>query len=208
MSDLATESLKSQLDIVDVIGQYVRLKKQGAGERFVGLCPFHSEKTPSFGVNSARQYYKCFGCDAAGDVFDFVQQIEGVSFLEAKKRLAEQAGITLVRSRSNYPRIAEADRTQAELFRVGFCWQCERYLEALKELWALDEEAVPPPAIRNFTCLLERVRSYSTGRLVEFKRKLQRSRPCFVSECIAEVEQAHRMIAALVNNVARIQEAA
>ncbi len=70
------EQLKSQLNIVDVVGQYVRLKRSGAGPRYVGLCPFHSEKTPSFGVHSTLQFYKCFGCDAGGDVFKFVMEIE------------------------------------------------------------------------------------------------------------------------------------
>ncbi|HEY7305506.1 MAG TPA: DNA primase [Bryobacteraceae bacterium] len=89
------EHLKSQLDIVDVVGQYVRLKRQGSGQRFVGLCPFHSEKTPSFGVHSALQYYKCFGCDAAGDVFKFVQQMESLTFPETLKLLAERYGIPM-----------------------------------------------------------------------------------------------------------------
>ncbi|MBV9611830.1 MAG: DNA primase, partial [Acidobacteriaceae bacterium] len=74
------EQLKSQLNIVEVVGQYVRLKRQGAGQRYVGLCPFHSEKTPSFGVHSTLQLYKCFGCDAGGDVFKFVQEIESLTF--------------------------------------------------------------------------------------------------------------------------------
>lgn len=89
------EQLKNQLDIVEVVGQYVRLKRQGAGTRYVGLCPFHSEKTPSFGVHSVLQYYKCFGCDAAGDVFNFVQQIESLTFPETLKLLAERYGIPM-----------------------------------------------------------------------------------------------------------------
>ncbi len=105
------EQLKSQLDIVEVIGQYVRLKRQGAGQRFVGLCPFHSEKTPSFGVHSTLQYYKCFGCDAAGDVFKFVQQIESLTFPETLKLLAERYGIPMPeRQRSDDP---EAQRRSA-----------------------------------------------------------------------------------------------
>ncbi len=88
------EQLKTQLDIVEVVGQYVRLKRQG-GARYVGLCPFHSEKTPSFGVHSTLQYYKCFGCDAGGDVFKFVQQIESLTFPETLKLLAERYGIPL-----------------------------------------------------------------------------------------------------------------
>jgi len=90
-----SDQLKSQLNIVDVVGQYVRLKRQGSGPRYVGLCPFHSEKTPSFGVHSTLGYYKCFGCDAAGDVFKFVQQIEGLTFPETLKTLAERYGIPM-----------------------------------------------------------------------------------------------------------------
>jgi DNA primase len=89
------EQLKSQLNIVDVVGQYVRLKRQGAGPRYVGLCPFHSERTPSFGVHSVLQYYKCFGCDAAGDVFKFVQTLENLTFPETLRTLAERYGIPM-----------------------------------------------------------------------------------------------------------------
>ncbi|MGA8028903.1 MAG: CHC2 zinc finger domain-containing protein, partial [Bryobacteraceae bacterium] len=73
------EQLKSQLNIVDVIGQYLPLKRSGAG-RYVGLCPFHSEKTPSFNVHGALQFYKCFGCDAGGDVFQFVMEMDKLTF--------------------------------------------------------------------------------------------------------------------------------
>jgi DNA primase len=105
------EQLKNQLNIVDVVGQYVRLKRQGGGSRYVGLCPFHSEKTPSFGVHSVLQYYKCFGCDAAGDVFKFVQEIESLTFPETLKLLAERYGIPMPeRQRSDDP---EAQRRAA-----------------------------------------------------------------------------------------------
>jgi DNA primase len=89
------QQLKSQLNIVDVVGQYVRLKRQGSGVRYVGLCPFHTEKTPSFNVNGALGFYKCFGCDAAGDVFKFVQEIESLTFPEVLKTLAERYGIPM-----------------------------------------------------------------------------------------------------------------
>lgn len=89
------EQLKSQLNIVDVVGQYVRLKRQGAGPRYVGLCPFHSEKTPSFGVHGTLQIYKCFGCDASGDVFKFVMEHDGLTFPETLKLLAERYGIPM-----------------------------------------------------------------------------------------------------------------
>ena len=86
------EQLKSQLDIVDVVRQYVSLKRQGSGRRWKGLCPFHSEKTPSFNVDGGHQYYKCFGCDNGGDVFSFVQQMESLTFPETLRLLAERYG--------------------------------------------------------------------------------------------------------------------
>jgi len=89
------DQLKSSVDIVAVVGEYVRLKKAGASPRWVGLCPFHTEKSPSFGVHSTRQFYKCFGCGAAGDVLKFVMEIEGLSFYEALKALAERHGIPM-----------------------------------------------------------------------------------------------------------------
>jgi DNA primase len=87
------EQLKSSIDIVDVVGQYVRLRK--AGTRFKGLCPFHTEKTPSFGVHAAHQFYKCFGCGASGDAIKFVMEIEGLTFYEALKLLAGRYGIPM-----------------------------------------------------------------------------------------------------------------
>ena len=85
--------VKAKTDIVSVIGEYVDLKK--AGRNFKGNCPFHSEKTPSFIVSPELQMYKCFGCSAAGDVFTFLQEYEGLEFGEALQQLAERAGVKL-----------------------------------------------------------------------------------------------------------------
>jgi DNA primase len=93
------EHLKSSIDIVHVVGEYVRLKRQGAGPRYSGLCPFHSEKTASFSVHSTHQFYKCFGCGAGGDVIKFVMEIERFTFWEAVKYLAERNGIPLPQRR-------------------------------------------------------------------------------------------------------------
>jgi DNA primase len=87
------DQLKSSVSIVDVIGEVVRLKKSGT--RYTGLCPFHSEKTPSFSVNPQHQFYKCFGCNEGGDVVSFVMKHEGLSFYEALKSLAERYGIPM-----------------------------------------------------------------------------------------------------------------
>jgi DNA primase len=89
------DQVKSQVDIVKTIGEYVRLKRSGAAGRYLGLCPFHQEKTPSFSVNQARQFYKCFGCGKGGDVFSFLQEIEGLTFFEALKTIAERNGIAI-----------------------------------------------------------------------------------------------------------------
>ena len=89
------DQLKSQLNIVDVIQQYVPLKRQGSGTRYLGLCPFHSENTPSFNVNATLGFYKCFGCEAAGDVLKFVQERENLTFPETLKLLAERYGIPM-----------------------------------------------------------------------------------------------------------------
>lgn len=87
------EEIRKSLDIVDVIGDYVQLSKQG--KEFVGLCPFHSEKSPSFSVNPEKQLYHCFGCGAGGNIFTFLMEIEGMSFAEAADRLADRAKIDL-----------------------------------------------------------------------------------------------------------------
>ena len=89
--------IKNKIDVVDLISGYVPLKK--AGRNFRGLCPFHSEKTPSFMVSQELQIFKCFGCGQAGDVFAFTQKIEGVEFPEALEKLAEKAGVTLQKTR-------------------------------------------------------------------------------------------------------------
>jgi DNA primase len=89
------EQLKAQLNIVDVISQYVPLKRQGSGARYVGLCPFHSENTPSFSVNGTLGFYFCFGCQAKGDVFKFIQERESLTFPETLKLLAERYGIPM-----------------------------------------------------------------------------------------------------------------
>ncbi len=93
MSDFA-QSVKQQADIVKVIEGYIRLRKAGA-QNYVGLCPFHKEKSPSFNVQAVKQFYYCFGCQASGDVFSFVSKIENVTFPEAVRMVAQKAGIPL-----------------------------------------------------------------------------------------------------------------
>ncbi len=93
--DSFVEHLKSSIDIVNVIGDYVRLKRVGSTGRYTGLCPFHQEKTPSFSVNQTRQFYKCFGCGVGGDALKFVMEIDGLTFPEALKLIADRNGIAM-----------------------------------------------------------------------------------------------------------------
>lgn len=78
MDRINAQELKERVDIVEVISRKVKLKKRGIN--YFGLCPFHDEKTPSFSVSSSKQFFHCFGCGIGGDVFDFVEKIEGVDF--------------------------------------------------------------------------------------------------------------------------------
>lgn len=87
------EQIRSRADIATVIGRYVNLK--GSGQTLKGLCPFHKEKTPSFQVNPVKGFFYCFGCHKGGDVFTFLQEIEGVGFSDALKMLAEETGVEL-----------------------------------------------------------------------------------------------------------------
>mgnify|MGYP000979093232 CR=1 FL=1 len=88
------QELAERNDIVDVVGSYVRLTKK-SGSNLFGLCPFHSEKTPSFSVSPDKQIYHCFGCGKGGSVISFIMEIENLSFPEAVAFLANRAGMQL-----------------------------------------------------------------------------------------------------------------
>ncbi len=110
------EEIKNRLDIVNVIEKYVKLKR--AGKNYSGLCPFHSEKTPSFIVSPDLQRYKCFGCGQTGDIFNFLQEIESIDFPEALEKLAKEAGVELKKTpyNSKYKTLEEINYKATKYF--------------------------------------------------------------------------------------------
>lgn len=115
------EEVKARIDIGELVGKYVQLKP--AGRNLKGLCPFHSEKTPSFMVSPEKGIWHCFGCHLGGDSIAFYQKIENVDFPEALEELARQAGVTLERkntkSTQDYSRLVEANREAARFFEAA-----------------------------------------------------------------------------------------
>ncbi len=91
------EEIRNTADIIDTIGEYITIKK--AGKNYTAICPFHSEKKPSFTVSPAKQLYHCFGCGKSGNVISFVMNYESVSFIEAIEILAKKSAITLTKKK-------------------------------------------------------------------------------------------------------------
>jgi DNA primase len=117
ISEEKIQEVREAMDIVEVISQYVTLKKRG--KSFMGLCPFHAEKTPSFSVDPARGFYHCFGCGVGGNVFTFIMQMEKVSFPEAVRTLAEQAGIQIPVYQDDDKSFKETEIIYRTIYRVG-----------------------------------------------------------------------------------------
>src|SRR5262245_41406879 len=126
-----SETVRNTADIVRVISDYVSLK--GSGNTLKGLCPFHSEKTPSFTVHRDKQFFHCFGCYAGGDVFSFVMLAEKVPFPEAVELVAEKCGIPIPTNRMDG---AKSDERK-QLFEIH-----ERAAAYFQQMLSMDE-AVP-----------------------------------------------------------------
>ena len=114
----AVEDIKSRVNIVDVVGSVVPLKRSGSGH--MGCCPFHKEKTPSFSVSESRGFYHCFGCGEHGDVIKFVQKYYNLDFSAAVERLAAQYGIVIEETKGEQDlkreEYYEANRLAARFF--------------------------------------------------------------------------------------------
>ncbi|PIZ75193.1 DNA primase [Candidatus Peregrinibacteria bacterium CG_4_10_14_0_2_um_filter_38_24] len=125
MVDIVSD-IKGRLDINDVVSQYVQLKR--AGHNFKGLCPFHSEKTPSFVVSPEKQICHCFGCNKGGDIFGFIQEVEGVTFAEAMKILADRAGLKI----ENFDKVVKKEgKTEKDEYFKAHELACEFFEKQL-----------------------------------------------------------------------------
>ncbi|HXW76810.1 MAG TPA: CHC2 zinc finger domain-containing protein, partial [Candidatus Eremiobacteraceae bacterium] len=115
--------IQAKVDLLAYVSQYVTLKKRG--REYTGLCPFHTEKTPSFSLNAEKQVWHCYGCDAGGDLIKFVQRYENVDFPAALRMLAQRAGVALEESpdarrrRSEREAIYEANAVAQSHFAAG-----------------------------------------------------------------------------------------
>lgn len=116
------EDIRSRVDIVEVISEYLTLKR--SGRNFLALCPFHQEKTPSFNVNPEKQIFHCFGCGTGGDVFKFIMLIENVAFPEAVQRLGEKLGLTVLTQKVQPEHNDRAEQALKiyELVKDFYCW--------------------------------------------------------------------------------------
>lgn len=150
------DDLREKADIVEVISDYVQLKK--AGRLFKGLCPFHDEKTPSFMVDPAKQLYHCFGCGEGGNVYTFLMKKEGLAFREAVERLASRVGYTLHYEGVSRERV-EAEGRKERIYRLNG-WAAELYHRVLTEGDA-GREAMDYLASRGFG--EEAVKTFSLG---------------------------------------------
>ena len=114
-SDEIIDEVRQTNDIVDIVSQYVHLKR--SGRNFFGLCPFHNEKSPSFSVSPDKQIFHCFGCGVGGNVFTFLTRIEGISFIEAVQTLAERSNIQLPTIENNQD--SQKEELKAKVFKVN-----------------------------------------------------------------------------------------
>jgi DNA primase len=148
------EEIRESVDIVDVISQHVQLRKRG--KNFIGLCPFHSEKTPSFTVSEEKQIFHCFGCHTGGNVFKFLTEFHKISFVEAVQELAEQQGITIEFDKAEY---TEQQSEQEVLYDINT--EAARYF--LNNLLNDDEGETARKYLQERNIKTQTLRSFGLG---------------------------------------------
>jgi DNA primase len=148
------QTLKQQADIVRIVGGYISLRKSGA-QNYSGLCPFHKEKSPSFSVHAARQFYHCFGCQASGDVFSFVQKIENITFPEAVRAVAQKLAVPMPKQAFSTEAEAKDAKLRTTLLEIQeracvFFQECLRRPEGARAREYLAGRGLNEDTIRQF----------------------------------------------------------
>ena len=136
------------MNIVDLVGEYVSLKK--SGQAYQGLCPFHSEKSASFYVHPLKQVFRCFGCQKGGNVFTFLMNVEGLNFPEAVQKLADRTGVQIEKTgrHEKVPTVLETSGRQLAALdgiRDRFHLRWELIVQLLDKGWVLCELVERPP---------------------------------------------------------------
>ena len=144
------DQIKDQLELVSVLGRRVNLKKKG--REYLGLCPFHNEKTPSFTVNEDKGFFHCFGCGEHGSIFDFLMKIDNLTFPEAVERLANEAGLDMPsESQENGERSKHVEKQYEVLERASLYYEGQLHsAEGKKALQYLLDRCINHEAIKKF----------------------------------------------------------
>ena len=141
------DSVRDAVNIIDVISRYVSLKK--SGRNYMGLCPFHKEKTPSFSVHPEKQIYKCFGCGVGGNVFGFLMEYEHITFFDAVKRLAEEAGIK-IELKEKSPEVESENERLYEANEIAQNIFCRKLSESKNVLEYLNKRGIKEDSVERF----------------------------------------------------------
>ncbi|TFG36269.1 MAG: DNA primase, partial [Desulfobacterales bacterium] len=181
LQENSARRVKDAVDIIEVIGEHVHLQK--AGVRYKGLCPFHSEKTPSFTVNRERQFYHCFGCNESGDVLSFMMKYHNLTFPDAVARLAERYGVELEESKLS-PEELRKIREREGLYAVN------RVAATIFHKYLLEN-----PAAGRARQYLEQ-RGMSREMISRFQLGYAPDRWDFLAQALAEADEAEQVAVA------------
>jgi hypothetical protein len=183
--------LKSRLNIVDVVREYVRLKKIGP-DKYLGLCPFHTETTASFNVDESKQVAHCFGCEWGGDLISFAMQAEELTFPGTLRFLNSRYGIDVADYEiPESERFSGFDLRQGEQFGMALAWRLERYLESAKlRFWSEGEPEVLATLISTLTQHLQDVQSWNRRTCFRVLRSLKEGPACGIAfDCLEEARE-------------------
>jgi hypothetical protein len=166
-------------------------------------CLNHKSRDKHSSASLYGDRFYCHASNQSWDAIDLAQRIVGGTTGDGIRWLAARYGITQKCTSARRPQFSEADSRNAELFRVGFCWQLERYLDLLKQAWALDDSFADGGRISSFTRLLSRAQRWTPNQAVMLYLRFRRARPRFVAACVEEAEQSRLQLATAIAHASR-----